>query len=305
MSELAIRADTPRTQIESYQNAAVERLAVWADSASAAYTVAEKLVQTSFVPAGFKNKPYEATAAILAGSEVGLSPMASLRSFDVIQGQAAPRAITLRAIVQSFGHQIEVVESTGTRCKMRGKRRDSDTWQTVTWTLDRAKDLQLTSKDNWKKQPQAMLIARATSELARLIAADAILGIGYSVEELVDGTDSVAGAVVEHDTADGSAAPTKRMSRRKPKPVESEAIEGEAVQAEPVEDGITKPQMRMMQALFTEKGFTDRDVKLSFASSLLGIDLTTSNDLTKEQAGRVIDALEDMESAPDEVTPDA
>ena len=40
---------------------------------------------------------------------------------------------------------------------------------------------------NWKKQPGAMLVARATSEACRLVAADAILGIGYSSEEIADG----------------------------------------------------------------------------------------------------------------------
>ena len=165
------------------QTIAVQRLTEWAHSADAAYAIAEKLVQSSFVPVGFKGKPVEATAAILAGLEIGLQPMAALRSFDVIQGQAAPRAITLRAVVQSYGHEMVLVESTNTRCKMRGLRRGSTEWQSVTWTLDRAKDLGLTGKDNWKKQPGAMLVARATGELARLIAADAILGIAEQIKE--------------------------------------------------------------------------------------------------------------------------
>src|SRR5918997_833288 len=79
----------------------VQRLTEWAESARAAHQVAESLVRTAFVPEAFRNKAHEATAAILAGDEVGLSPMASLRAFDIIQGTAAPRAITHRAVVQS------------------------------------------------------------------------------------------------------------------------------------------------------------------------------------------------------------
>ena len=165
-----------------YQSRAVQRLGEWAQSADAAFRVAERLVQSAFVPVAFRGKPIEAAAAILAGSEVGLSPMAALRSFDVIQGQAAPRAITLRAVVQSFGHEVVVVESTATRCLMRGRRRGSSGWQQSLWTIDRAKDLGLTGKEGWKKQPTAMLVARATSEICRLVAADAILGIGYTTE---------------------------------------------------------------------------------------------------------------------------
>ena len=206
--------------VELAQDVAVRRLTEWAQSAQAAMLVAEELCRSSFVPEGFRGKPGEATAAILAGLEVGLQPMASLRSFDVIQGQAAARAITLRAIVQSHGHEIELVESTGTRCKMRGRRAGTSNWQEIIWTLDRAKQLGVTGKANWKNQPQAMLVARATSEIARLIASDAILGIAYSSEEVADG----AGAgfeVAEMTTADPSAegsptAPTgkKRMSRK-------------------------------------------------------------------------------------------
>ena len=133
--------------LRDYQSDAVRRLGEWAESASAAFQIAERLVQTSFVPAAFRGKPVEAAAAILAGVEVGLQPMAALRSFDVISGQAAARAITLRAIVQSHGHEIEVIESTATRCVMRGRRRGASDWQKVTWTIDRARDLQLTGKD--------------------------------------------------------------------------------------------------------------------------------------------------------------
>lgn len=207
--------------VRDHQGEAVQRLSEWATSAQAASAVAAELCRSSFVPDSFRGKPNEATAAILAGLEVGLQPMAALRSFDVIQGQAAARAITLRAIVQSHGHEVEVVESTATRCKVRGRRRGSDAWQEVTWTMDRARQLGVTNKPNWKNQPQAMLVARATSEICRLIASDAILGIAYSSEEIADG----AGAGVEvpavttadPDVPGSPTAPagTKRMSRKR------------------------------------------------------------------------------------------
>src|SRR5690606_19111776 len=215
MTELTTYQQPPtQVVVADFQNRAVQRLAEWAESAHAAHQVAQSLVRTSFVPQAFRGKPDEATAAILAGAEVGLQPMAALKSFDVIQGQAAPRALALRAIVQSYGHEMVLVESTGTRCRMKGLRRGSTEWQSVTWTIDRARDLGLTGKDNWRKQPQAMLMARATGELARLIAADAILGIGYTVEEIADG-----GAVDVPLPADGAPVETtgKRvMSRRRP-----------------------------------------------------------------------------------------
>lgn len=262
MSQIEQYQDRGGMVTRDYQGEAVARLSEWATSAQAAMAVAQELSRSSFVPESFRNKPGEATAAILAGLEVGLQPMAALRSFDVIQGQAAARAITLRAIVQSHGHEMEMVESTATRCKMRGRRRGSDAWQDVTWTMDRARQLGVTGKANWKNQPQAMLVARCTSELARLIASDAILGIAYSSEEIADG----AGAGVEvpevttadPETPGAATAPAgkKRMSRAKKPPATpaEEVVDAEVVADEPpadddrhaalqtLIDGLTQPQ---------------------------------------------------------------
>jgi hypothetical protein len=264
------------------QTQAVQRLADWAASAIAAHEVAESLVQTSFVPEAFRDKAHEATAAILAGAEVGLSPMASLRSFDLINGTAAPRAITLRAIVQSQGHNVWVKESTASRAAVCGSRRGSNVTETSTWTLDRAKGLGLTNKDNWKKQPQAMLVARATSEVCRLVAADAILGIGYTVEELTDepGTTGTPG------TPEMQPA-TRKMSRRRPA---EPALEPEPKIREP--EPITDAQITKLHASFGDLGITERQAKLDYASKVLDHPIDSSRDLTKAEAMRVIDALD-------------
>ncbi|WP_330173049.1 hypothetical protein OG875_05220 [Streptomyces sp. NBC_01498] len=159
-------------------------LMAWAQEADLAYQMAQKLAATSFVPATLRGKPGDIAAAILAGSELGLKPMATLKSIDVIQGTPALRAHAMRAVVQKQGHEIELVESTPERCVMRGRRKGSDSWQTVEWTTARANQLGLLNKPEWKKQPQNMLVARATGELSRLIASDALHGMAYVAEEL-------------------------------------------------------------------------------------------------------------------------
>lgn len=265
---------------DSMHNAAVERLGDWASAASAAYEVAKGLVGTSFVPAQFKGKPEEATAAILSGAEVGLSPMASLKSFDIIQGVAAPRALTLRAIVQSQGHEMILDESTETRCKMRGRRRGESEWTKVQWTIDRAKGLGLVGKDNWKKQPAAMLVARATGELARLIAADAILGIGYTIEEVADGAD-VSVALEPPAEGEEPTSGTRTMQRK----VQPEVDDGNEDQ-----DAITTKQSALLHKLVNDLEL-DREAKLAGISVIVGRNITSSNELTRVEAGQVIDSL--------------
>lgn len=298
---MSIAQYEPRNEValSAAQDLAVHRLTEWAQSAQAAHQIATTLVQTSFVPDSFRNKPGEATAAILAGLEVGLQPMAALRSFDVIQGQAAPRAITLRAIIQSRGHEIEVVESTATRCRMRGRRKGATDWQTVTWTIERARDLGVTNKANWKNQPQAMLVARATSELSRLVASDAILGIAYSSEEIADGgtTDQHAAEVT---TTPQQPAATRRMVRRttvdghdtapaEPEPPAEASADGDSPTMFDYRSGWARaeffPALRA-----AEEADPDFDAK-AFMSEVVGRTVASSKELLAAEAQLVFDNL--------------
>ena len=284
------------------QDVAVHRLGEWARSADAAHHVAVTLVQTSFCPDQFRNKPGEATAAILAGMEVGLQPMAALRSFDIIQGQAAPRAITLRAVVQSQGHEMVLVESTTARCRMKGRRKGSTEWQTVTWDLSRAQALKLTGKSNWKDQPTAMLLARATSELARLIASDAILGIGYSAEEVADG-----GVYEDAPAESNGGGGTRRMSRPTPQtsgpgPAADPAAESDPTpQDEPPGSEpapITSAQLTKVGILCGELGLTDAAEARREVGAVIGREIKSRKDLTKDEAHRVIERFTAMVEDP-------
>jgi hypothetical protein len=313
---MTIEQYVPRAEISlaSVQDAAVHRLGEWAQSADAAYQVAERLSQSSFVPAQYRGKPVELTAAILAGIEVGLSPMAAMRSFDMIQGVSAPRAITLRAVVQAHGHELVLIESTNTRCRMKGKRRGSDEWQAVTWTIERAQGLGLTGKDNWKKQPGAMLVARATSELARLVASDAILGIGYSSEEIADG-GSYEQQVDGDTTGPQQASGTRRMSRPKTSdpaadtsaPVSDRTADevmsadanrgpgGEPSSSAGSESPLLNTSSRLakrMFALFGDIGLTERDDRLAYVASVIGHEVESSAAMTDADAVAVIGQLE-------------
>lgn len=185
----------------------------WAQDAQEIAGMAAKLCQTSFVPTSFNGKPAEATAAILTGMEIGLPPMASLRSIVVIQGTPALTAQALRGLVQSKGHRVWVEESTSQRAIVKGVRKGDDQVQTSTWDVQRATALGLMNKPNYKSQSQAMFVARATAEVCRLIASDAILGLAYSVEEISDDVP-----VVERPAV---TAPTRKVQRA-PLPPEDE-----------------------------------------------------------------------------------
>lgn len=199
MTDIAI--PDRRTEIAQQSNQATiaepqSALVAWAGEAQIAERLATKLAESSFVPASLRGKPMDITAAILAGLELGLQPMATLRSMDIIQGIPALRAHAMRGLVQSHGHEVELVESTPGHCVMRGRRKGAERWQEVVWTIERASQLGLVGKSEWKKQPQTMLIARATGEICRLIAADVLYAMPYAAEELYESTPRSADVVV-------------------------------------------------------------------------------------------------------------
>lgn len=184
-NEIATRAEESAAVVAHLTESPLteSELEAWARDAIAISNIAANIATTSLAGA-YRGKPDEVTAVILAGHELGIQPMTSLKSIDVIQGQPALRAHAMRGLLQAKGHEIELVESTAAYCKMRGRRKGAEKWQEVEWDLDRARQLGLLGKDQWKKQPKTMLIARATGEICRLVASDALHGMPYVAEEL-------------------------------------------------------------------------------------------------------------------------
>lgn len=292
------------------QSGQMMRLTEWADEARAAAAMAASLVKTSFVPKAFAGKVEEATAAILTGAEMGLSPMASLRAIYVIHGTPGMYAKTMRAVVQSKGHDIWVHEMTSTRVTVKGRRKGSDHVESSTWSMDRAKTAKLTSNDQYTKNPINMLLARATAEVCWLVASDALSGIAASVEELESGdfdeTSDPAGVVEE-------VKPARRTAKRKPleraegtepplpraqATIERNEPAEETVSASPAVDGVSRQQVQRMQILFRQKGIDDRALRLQFVAEKVNREVPSSNDLTAAEAEAVIGALVELPDLP-------
>lgn len=284
-SDVAVR--DPQGTVAPFTTA-MASLADWAAELKAAGQLAEQLCATPFVPSHFRGKPADAAAAILTGHELGLSPMAALRSIFVINGTPGMYAITLRAVLQNRGHRIWVDEAGPERVVVKGQRAGSDHVVESVWTIERARKAGLFSNKKYETEPQNMLTARGTVEVARLIAADALLGMPYSGEELEDmppayqaGPASVGQRV--------SAAEILGTAPAAPAPPVPPAPEPPAEPATPM---MTKPQSGKMFALLTERGYADKDDALIYITGVVGREITSRAELTRHEAGLVIDDLE-------------
>ena len=115
------------------------------------------------------------------------------------------------------------------------------------------------------------------------------------------------------DAARGTEAPAERppatrtTSRRivadAPAPVEPSAPD--PAMSAPDADGITPKQLKAIHAGMGEAGLGERVAGLAFLSEVLGREVTTSKDLSKVDAGKVMDQLTEINQgiAPTDATP--
>lgn len=285
-------------------------VAHWAREAADAHKLAQALVKTSFAPKPYRDKPDEAAAAILKGAEIGLTPIAALSAINVIAGTPALSALALRALVQSQGHTVWIEKSSDREAVARGRRRGETEEHVSKWTISRANALGAPAKNpNWKTQPESMLIARATSEVCRMIAADALLGVAYSVEELAD-DGSVEQAAPAVATRARRARPPQAAlpaATSQPEPAAEPAVDEPPLDDdEGTEEAVPSPataaQVKKIHATFGDVGWSDREDKLRACSIVCGRPITSSKDLSKDEAMRLIDLLDQVAAADDPPT---
>jgi hypothetical protein len=291
------------TAVEQYRPQAAEvaitdptggRLVAWAGAASAAHQLASSLTRTSFVPKAFQGNAGDATAAIILGDELGLSPLSALRSIYIISGTPALYARTMVALAMSKGHEVWTESSTDREVIVCGRRRGSEHIERVTWTIDRARKAGYTNNKKYDSDPQAMLWAKAAGEVARKIAPDVLAGVPHSVEDL---------ELEDQPTAKVTRAP--RTVQRQPKP-EAPEPEFDEPAPEPVKAAadvmITDAQSKKLHALLREAGITDREVGLAYIGDVIGHEIGSSKELTKAEASKAIEQIaaekEPTEDAP-------
>jgi len=268
-------------------------LALFVEQASQVHTIAKALCNTSFVPTSMRGKPDEIAACILYGSELDLPPMTSLRTIDVIQGRPTLSANAMRGLAMKDGIRFRLDETTETRCVMSAQR-PGQAWTTVTWHIDQARKLGLTAKDNWKNQPGVMLIARATSQLCRLVAANVLIGATYSSEEIRDLTPPEPAKV----QASKPVSPAPMYAEPELTPELTQA-------APPPEFEESEDQMSIFPATraaimtkFAEASIKNRDKRNEIISGVLGRKVVTVNNLSEAEGRAVLEMLNSDENWP-------
>lgn len=165
-------------------------------------TLSEKIAKSGLLPEALRGKVPEVMMQIMAGAELGLAPMASLRSFSIITGKPVMSADAMVAVVLGSG-KCEYFRRVSESDKevTYATKRNGQPERRCQWTMDMAKVAALHQKDNWRTFPRAMLASRAKSELARDVYPDILAGV-FTAEEIEPSRPIAASDVIEASFVD-------------------------------------------------------------------------------------------------------
>ena len=140
--------------------------------------------------------PEAVLATVMAGRELGLQAIASLRGFHIVEGKPTLAADLIRALVIKSGQAryFRCVERTEKKATFTTARKDDPQHEiSLSFSVDEAKAAQLGGWDGnkfkpgsgWAKSPADQCVARASAKLARLAYPEVVFGL-YDPSELAD-----------------------------------------------------------------------------------------------------------------------
>jgi len=146
------------------------------------YSLAVSFAKSGMFP--HAKNPFGIMTIIEYGRELGIPPVSALQTMSLVNGRLAIESKALFAIALKHGITIEVIEKTKERCVLRFTRPGHKPY-TETFTIEDARRIGLTEKDNWKKYPEEMLYWRCGAKGLRAYCSDLLLAL-YTKEELED-----------------------------------------------------------------------------------------------------------------------
>ncbi len=157
------------------------------NSIADALQLADVMAKASLIPTHLQGKPGDCLLIVMQAQRWGMDAASVAQSTSVVHGKLCYEGKLVAAALYAMGAvegrlKYEFSGSgEGRAVKVTGRPRGAGVDQTVEGTVANWK----TSNDNWKKQPDDMLVYRGTRQWARRYAPEALLGV-YTPDELED-----------------------------------------------------------------------------------------------------------------------
>ncbi len=147
---------------------------------------AKMVASSSLIPASLRNKPGDVLVIFMMARELNIPPMQALNGINVISGKPTVAPQLMLAMIRSRvpNSYVEIdARSDYCKCTMSRDKNDLSQAFTTEWDVERAREMGLLGKDNYKKQLGTMLKWRAIGEAARTVFPDVTNGL-YLPEEM-------------------------------------------------------------------------------------------------------------------------
>lgn len=196
--------------------------------------LAALLAASTVLPKTLKGPP-DVLAVIIAGKELGLTAMQSVRALHIVEGKVSMSADLMvalckrrRAVCEFF----QLVESTGERATYEVKRAGERPVR-LSFSLEDAQRAGLTGKDVWRKYGAAMLRARCAAAIARAVFPDLLMGI-YDEDEIDDvrQTARLASSPSSGDVAASEPEPRHAVAAAPRQAADRQAVEVDMAELE-------------------------------------------------------------------------
>lgn len=185
---------------------------------------AHQLATAGLLPREYQNNPGNLLLAVEWADALGVPAMTAIAGLHIMNGKPTASVSLMSSLVRRAGHKLRVTCDGNRATAQLIRADDPDFTFEVTWTMDMARAAGLMSNPTWKKYPDAMLKARAITQVCRDGAPDAINGVLYTPEEM--------GAMVELDEAGEQYVvhQATNVQARPPAPQEPESVTYAAIQ---------------------------------------------------------------------------
>jgi hypothetical protein len=156
----------------------------------------EQLVRTGFLPAHLRTGA-QVAAVILTGRELGMEPMRAVRSLSLVKGKVVEAADSQLARFKADGGRATFKSLTEMEAVLWLRHPNGDE-HTESFTMQDARNAGLSSNDNYKKFPKAMLRSRVITAALKSVGWEGAVG-NYDPDELaVSGSAPVGQAEYVH-----------------------------------------------------------------------------------------------------------
>ncbi|ATN90866.1 RecT-like ssDNA binding protein [Gordonia phage Lysidious] len=302
MSNELAQVDTDLSVLPAQRPAspqAVEQLMTHAKAMGAARELAEVMCASELVPAIYRRKPDNGAAAILYGAEIGLNPIQSLQQVFVVHGTPAVYARTMVALLHRHGYVIETLSSTDEAVAVRGTDPRTGRVEEAEWTFERAQKAGYTSNKKYESDPQAMLYAKAATQVCRRLAPEVLLGISQSKEELDLEAREAPVRVPNEASRRGVSGLANALGLAAPAET-PETVDQSAPATSDTEP--TKEQFKRLNDLFVAAGLTkdDKNGRRIVAAQLVP-DRDPDAPLTAANVDHIADMLQQLRDQGDQV----